>query len=99
MFRYLPGVAITLSVLLAGTVSCRAEPFVEHLEPPALQRGKTTRVTVVGAQLARAFDLWTTLPESKLQATPVGASRGNPVFDVRVADDAPVGLFGLRVAT
>ncbi len=99
MLRCLPTVSLALSFLLTGTKPCRAQPFIEHLEPPALQRGKTTRLTVVGSQLARAFDLWTSLPAGEIQAVPVRTSSSNPVFDVRVAEDAPVGLFGLRAAT
>jgi hypothetical protein len=98
MPRLLP--AVCLVAFLLAPPYCRAQAFVEHLEPPALQRGKTMRLTVVGSNLAKALDLWTSLPGGKVKATPVGASKAEAaVFDVQVADDAPVGLFGLRVAT
>ncbi len=98
MPRLLPALGLC-AVLLSPTPS-RAQPFVEHLEPPVLARGKTTRLTAVGPGLAKALDLWASLPAGKLRATPVKGSKvGTAAFDVRVADDAPVGLFGLRVAT
>src|SRR6202008_3279745 len=56
--------------------------------------------TAVGSRLAKALDLWTSLPAGKIKATPVAGSKSDSaVFDVRVAADAPVGVFGLRVAT
>ena len=59
-----------------------------------------TRPTVVGSNLKKALDLWTSLPANKIKATPVGDSKPDvAVFDLQVAADAPVGLFGLRVAT
>src|SRR5580692_8780220 len=99
MARLSFGVCLTFVVFFAGRASCPAQGFIEHLSPPALERGKTTRLTVVGSQLTKALDLWTSLPSGKIKATPVGESKAEvAVFDVRVADDAPVGLFGLRVA-
>jgi hypothetical protein len=88
---------LAVCALLAGAVPCRAQPFVEHLEPPVLQRGKVARLTAVGTRLDKALGLWASLPAGKVEAKVVG--KGQAVFDVRVADDAPVGLFGLRVAT
>ncbi len=100
MFRYLSGSWFTLLVLLGSAAVCSGQAFVEHLEPPALERGKTTRLTLVGSRLTAAADLWTSLPDGKVKATVVGDSKpGVAVFDVRVAGDAPVGLFGLRLAT
>jgi hypothetical protein len=94
----LPCLAVV--VLLAAQDSCPAQAFIEHLSPPALERGKTTRLTVAGSHLAGALDLWTSLPGGKVKAIPAGDSNADrAVFDVRVADDAPVGVFGLRVAT
>ena len=79
---------------------CRAQGFVEHLEPPALERGKTTRLTVVGSQLGKALNLWTSLPAGAIKATPVGEQTASKaVLDVTVAADAPVGICGLRLAT
>jgi hypothetical protein len=85
---------------LGPSSTCRAQGFVEHVEPPVLERGKTTRLTVVGTQLGQALDLWTSLPAGAVQATPVGQqTAARAVLDVTVAADAPVGVFGLRLAT
>ncbi|MBY0523804.1 MAG: PPC domain-containing protein [Gemmataceae bacterium] len=86
--------------LLAIASSGRAQAFIERIEPPVAQCGKTTRVTFIGSQLGQAMDLWSSLSAGKLKATPVGASEaGRATFDVQVAADTTVGLCGLRVAT
>ena len=98
MSRLLP--ALCLASFLFPPAACQAGPFVEHLAPPVLARGKTTRLTAVGSGLSGALDLWASLPAGKLDARPVGQGKAaSAVFDVSVAADAPVGLFGLRVAT
>jgi len=100
MLRQITTGCFALLILVASQSAYGGQAFVEHLEPPTLERGKTTRVTVVGANLANALDVWTSLPGVKVRATPVGESKpGVAVFDVQVSQDAPVGLFGLRVAT
>lgn len=77
---------------------CRAQGFVAHFEPPALERGKTTRLTVVGTSLGKALGLWTSVPGIK--ATPVGEQTASKaVLDVAVAADAPVGICGVRLST
>ncbi len=94
--------AITLSAiaLIISPTTIRAQGHVEHLEPPALERGKTTRVTVVGSQLGKAIGLWTSLPAGAIKSTPVGELSANKaVLDVTVAGDAPVGICGVRLAT
>ena len=100
MSRLFSGVCLTFVVFFAVRASCPAQGFIEHLSPPALERGKTSRLTLAGSNLTKSLDLWTSLPAGKIKATPVGDSKDQvAVFDIRVADDAPVGLFGLRVAT
>jgi hypothetical protein len=97
MPRFQP--AVVLCALLFAP-PCPAHPFVEHLEPPVLQRGKSSRLTAVGTDLTRPVGLWCTLPSGKIDAKPERENKPNrATFDVRVAADAPVGLFGLRVAT
>jgi hypothetical protein len=79
---------------------CRAQGFVAHLEPPVVERGKTTRVAVVGAELGQPLDLWSSLPPGALTARPVGAQGpSRAVFDVTVSAQAPVGVCGVRLAT
>ncbi|MFI5457684.1 MAG: hypothetical protein ACHRXM_19760 [Isosphaerales bacterium] len=95
-----------LRVLLAvfGLWACAAQAlggsFVEHLSPPILSRGKTVRVTLVGSELRGATGLWTSLPATNVVATLVEPSREDRAsFDVKVRPDAPLGLYGLRLAT
>ncbi len=76
-----------------------AQPALEHLVPPVVERGKTTRVTVVGRQLDRATDLWSSLPEGSIQATVIERSATTAVFELRVDAKAPVEIAGLRVAS
>ena len=80
MPRCLSYAVFLLSVIFVNgsTSPCRAQGFVEHLEPPVLERGKTTRVTVVGKQLGKVFGLWTSLPAGAVKATPVGESNAHP---------------------
>lgn len=77
---------------------CTAQGFVEHFEPPVLQRGKTTRVTAVGLQFGKTLGLWASVPG--VTAAPAGAqSADRAVLDVSVAADAPVGICGVRLAS
>lgn len=90
-----------LVVLLLGlTAPCRGEAFVGHFEPPVLERGKTTRMKVVGSGFGKPVGLWSTLPSGSVRAVPVGESSAtSAVFDVTVAADTPVGICGVRLAT
>jgi hypothetical protein len=98
MARFQPWTWVAVLGLVASTNPCSAQGFVEHFEPPVLERGKTTRVTVAGSQLGKTFGLWSSVPG--IQATPVGEqSATRAVLDVKVAPDAPVGICGVRLAT
>ena len=91
--------SVAACFLLCPTSLCRAQGFVNHLEPPALERGKTTRVTLAGSQLGKPIGLWTSLPAGAVKATPVGEqSATKAVLDVTVAADAPVGICGVRLS-
>jgi hypothetical protein len=86
--------------LWAGVLHAAAGSFVEHFAPPALSKGHTNRIALIGEELAGATGLWTSLPANQVSATLVEPSGdGLATFDVKVAIDAPVGLYGLRVAT
>lgn len=101
MPRTPPGAGFLAMCLAIGAMApsfAAGQGFIEHIEPPVAQRGKTTRVTFVGTNLDRVVDLWSSLPAGKLKATPVAATNKASV-DVTVASDAPVGLCGVRVAT
>lgn len=86
-------------LLLSGVTALRAEPFVEHLDPPALTRGQSTRLTLVGSQLDRAQGLWFSLPARYFQVKPLRSTVERTEFEVTVAADCPLGLYGLRLAT
>jgi hypothetical protein len=77
-----------------------AQVFVEGVFPPSVVRSKTTRVTLSGSNLHQAVGLWTSLPDEFVRVKQVGSSsKGSSVFDVAVSPDAPLGLYGLRLAT
>jgi hypothetical protein len=101
MFHHLRPPRLLFTV--AAFLSCPtldAAPFIEHIEPPVVQCGKTTRVTLVGTELTPAVGLWTSLPAGKVRARPVqGGPAGRAVFEMEVAADTPVGTCGVRVAT
>lgn len=88
-----------LALALAFPAGVAAQSFVEHVSPPVVERGKTTRVTFVGKNLANAFDIWNSLPSGTLRAKPVEAGSERAVFEITAADNAPVGMGGMRVAT
>jgi hypothetical protein len=92
------GFVVALAALLTAD-RAGADGFIEHIAPPALERGTTTRVRLVGRDLDRALTLWSSLPAGALSARPIESSSEAAVFDVTVSPDAPVGLCGLRMAS
>ncbi|MDB5312046.1 MAG: putative serine proteinase, subtilase family [Gemmataceae bacterium] len=94
--RYL---LLSAVALLALPAVAEAQGFVESLSPPAIERGKTTRVTFVGRDLSPAPGVWHSLAAGTIKAVPVEGRPDRIVFDVTVAADAPVGVCGVRVAT
>ncbi len=91
-----------LAMLLTLGWSSAAFPqaFVEDLSPPVLQRGIVNRIEVLGSDTAEAVGLWSSLPSDLFRARPVEASGANKaVFDVELTAQAPLGLYGLRLAT
>jgi hypothetical protein len=88
------------TLILAGSVTAvRAEPFIEHLEPPALIRGQVNKLTLAGSQLDRAQNLWFSLPAKFFQLKPLSSSSERTEIEVTVAADCPLGIYGLRLAT
>lgn len=85
--------------LISGTAG-GSEAFVEAVSPPVVARGKTTRVVLSGTNLGRATGLWTSLPATQVRADPVGPGDDrHAAFEIEVASDAPLGLYGLRLTT
>ncbi len=54
-------VLIGLSLALLSRVAT-ASPFVERIDPPSLQRGATTRITLTGRHLEKAVGIWSSSP-------------------------------------
>ena len=82
--------------------SAFAQAFVEHLSPPVLQRGATTRIEVHGSDTAGAVGLWSSLPTEVFRVRPINSnenSSATAAFDVELTGAAPLGLYGLRLAT
>ena len=93
-----------LSVLIALIWPCAAFPqaFIEHLSPPVLQRGMTTRIEVLGTDINGAIGVWSSLPGDVFRARAVSDRESNSTsaaFDIELAREAPLGLYGLRLAT
>src|SRR5690349_10495098 len=92
--------AIFFAVVFVCGTTCWGQATIENVSPPAVKRGGTTRVTIAGSELSQVEGLWTSLPPEMVSAGSVGIGDGNQAqFDLQVADDAPLGLYGLRVAT
>ncbi len=98
------------AVCLAGGYSsiAHAQPRIEYLSPPVIQRGVKSTITVYGTDLEGAFGIWTSLPSGplpakvvreKIAATVELPSEQQVSFEVAAPADAPLGLYGLRVAT
>lgn len=89
-----------IAALVVSSGSVCAAPFIEEVDPPVLQKGAATRVTLRGNDLRQAVGVWTSLPTSPVSSSIVAADESEEVtLDITVPDDAPLGLHGLRLAT
>jgi len=95
-----------LKLLLAVVTSTIAlsdigwgQAYVEHLSPPVVRRGTTNRVRISGTQTADAVGLWTSVPGPAVPARVVEATDDDAVLEIEPASDAPLGVYGLRLAT
>ncbi len=78
----------------------QAASFVEQVSPPSFERGKTTRVSLIGSELEGATGVWSSLPGQEIEVKLVEPSRPDQAtFDFTLRPDAPLGLYGLRLAT
>ncbi len=88
-----------LWVVLTSQV-CVADPFIERVWPPVVQRGKTCRIELSGSQLDQAVGVWTSVPDTLILGTPSGQRTGSSVaLDLVIPPQAPLGLYGIRLAT
>ena len=87
-----------LLALLAGPAAGLAQsPSLTHTSPGALLPGRGQELTVHGANLVGATNLWTGFGAKVLSATATNASATK--FQVSVPADAPVGIHAVRVAS
>jgi len=94
------GLAVVLGLLSLTAPDCLAQAFIERVEPPVVVRGEVTRVTLIGSSLQHATGLWVSTPGGRVTGKLIGSSRPDTaVFDVTVAAEVPLGIFGLRLAT
>ena len=91
--------ALALLLLVIGSQNGFSQVFVEKIFPPALQRGRISRVVLSGSNLAGATSLWTSLGSQLKLTLATASSDQQAVFDVFVPHEAPLGLYGLRLAT
>ncbi len=98
--------AVSLLLAVGSPSVAYPQAFVEHLSPPVLQRGATTRIELHGSETAGAIGLWSSLPAELFRARPTSISSSTDAissdraaFDVELAREAPLGLYGLRLAT
>ena len=93
-------IPLITTLFFCGSVC--AAPFIEEVDPPVLQRGAVTRVTLRGNDLRQAVGVWTSLPTSPVSGSIVsagGSETEEVTLDITVPADAPLGLHGLRLAT
>ena len=88
-------------VLLCWTTAL-GQPGLTHAVPAAIEPGKTTDVTFFGSNLEGVARFWTSFP-AKVQLAPGidknGTEAGKVTYRIKLADDAPVGIGAVRVAT
>lgn len=77
-----------------------SQAFIEQLSPPVMQRGAVTRLEVRGSQTANPVGLWSSLPREMLQVRSLGMGDSvRSVLDVELSPHAPLGIYGVRLAT
>lgn len=97
-------VALTglVSLTNSTTVFAQAAPTIGSTSPQAVAPGGSTNLKVRGANLAGATQLWSSFAgESSLAADVAdnGKNAGEVTFKVALPSNAPVGIYGVRVAT
>jgi hypothetical protein len=90
-----------LAMMLVTTPVAAQPPSITYATPAAVAPGSSVDVTLVGANLKGASQLWSDL-DLKAELAPLeknGSEADKVVFHVTAPADAAVGIGGLRVAT
>ncbi len=91
---------VAMALVFGWSSTALAQAFVEHLSSPVLRRGAVNRIEVIGSETHGAVGLWSSLPAGVMQAKTVAETRaGAATFDVELTSQAPLGVYGLRLAT
>jgi hypothetical protein len=89
--------------LFVATVTAEAQvPSISSTSPQAVQPGQSIDVTIRGANLTGASQLWRSFSSKTVLSPDVkdnGKNKAEVVFRVAVSEDAAVGVHGIRVAT
>ena len=92
---------VAILCLIAFTAErTEAQAFIEQIHPGVVKRGATTRIHLVGTELLTPVDIWTSLPTDLVDQVGMEADdQGNIFIDLEVSENAPLGLYGMRLAT
>jgi hypothetical protein len=89
--------AILLALLAGTSAGFSQSPGLTHVSPGALLPGKAQELTLHGANLLGATNLWTGFGATALSTGATSASAAK--VQVSVPADAPVGVYAARVAS
>jgi hypothetical protein len=92
-------VCISAGLTFSLTEMAYSQAFVEHLSPPVLRRGAVNRVEIHGSDVSAAVGLWSSLPRECLSCRVIDGKETVAHFDIELAGDTPLGLYGMRLAT
>jgi hypothetical protein len=99
----LPNLVGVLLLILTVVPRLQAvEPELRELQPSGAQRGKTFALTLTGEALESGAEIITTLPATISRLAPpkdLQKPDSELLFLVQLPDDAPVGLYPIRVHT
>jgi len=95
-------VGALLVILMVVPCLLAVQPELRELQPPGAQRGKTFSLTLKGEALESGAEVITTLPATISRLAPpkdLQTPDSELLFLVQLPDDAPVGLYPIRVHT
>ena len=91
---------VVLCVVCGAPGPAHSQAFIEHLSPPVLQRGAVTRLQALGTETSGVVGIWSSLPPETLRVRSIGAGdAAKAELEIELAANAPLGVYGLRLAT